>query len=125
MEASSWPSAAELYDAKKKVAEMSGRDVRDVRVVISPYRICPLGAHIDHQGGIVLAMTINKGIILAFVPSSDSQVVLCSGQFSGHVKFRVDEEQFQEFLRVLKRKILIGDAMQKELFMLCKRVEIS
>lgn len=89
---SSWPSAAELYDAKKKVAEMSGRDVGDVRVVISPYRICPLGAHIDHQGGVVLAMTINKGVILAFVPSHDSQVVLCSGQFSGHVKFRVDVE---------------------------------
>lgn len=28
---------------------MSGRDIGDVRVVISPYRICPLGAHIDHQ----------------------------------------------------------------------------
>jgi hypothetical protein len=22
----------------------------DVRVIASPYRICPLGAHIDHQG---------------------------------------------------------------------------
>lgn len=104
MEASSWPSAVELYDAKRKVAEMSGRDVRDVRVVVSPYRICPLGAHIDHQGGIVLAMTINKGIILAFVPSSDSQVVLCSGQFSGHVKFRVDEEQVPRISVGVKEK---------------------
>ncbi|NNF46272.1 MAG: hypothetical protein HKN69_05840, partial [Desulfofustis sp.] len=32
---------------------------REVSVIASPYRICPLGAHIDHQGGAVLGMTIN------------------------------------------------------------------
>jgi len=31
------------------VAEMSGRTPQEVRVVVSPYRICPLGAHVDHQ----------------------------------------------------------------------------
>jgi len=30
---------------------MSGRDKGEVRVVVAPYRICPLGAHIDHQVG--------------------------------------------------------------------------
>lgn len=38
-----------LDAVRKKVAEMSGRNVGDVRVVACPYRICPLGAHIDHQ----------------------------------------------------------------------------
>ncbi|KAG0495553.1 hypothetical protein HPP92_000244 [Vanilla planifolia] len=94
MGASSWPSATEILDAKTKVSEMSGREVEDLKVVVSPYRICPLGAHIDHQGGVVSAMTINKGIILAFVSSFDTQIVLRSGQFSGEVKFRVDEEQY-------------------------------
>ena len=28
---------------------MSGRGVEEVQIAISPYRICPLGAHIDHQ----------------------------------------------------------------------------
>ncbi|PKA50668.1 Galacturonokinase [Apostasia shenzhenica] len=93
MGASSWPSPAELCAVKKKVAEMSGTEVGNVRVVVSPYRICPLGAHIDHQGGIVSAMTINKGILLGFVLSTDTQVLLRSGQFKGDVKFRVDEEQ--------------------------------
>lgn len=73
----SWTSDSELDNIKKIVAEMAGVTVDVVRVVVSPYRICPLGAHIDHQGGTVSAMTINKGIILGFVPSSDSQL-LCS-----------------------------------------------
>lgn len=38
-----------MDDIKKKVSDMSGRGVEEVRIVVSPYRICPLGAHIDHQ----------------------------------------------------------------------------
>ncbi|PIN12773.1 Galactokinase [Handroanthus impetiginosus] len=91
MGAMSWPSESELNVIRTKVAEMSGKDSKEVRIVVSPYRICPLGAHIDHQGGIVSAMTINKGILLGFVPSDDSQVLLQSGQFKGEVRFRVDE----------------------------------
>lgn len=33
----------------KVVAEMAGVATKDVRLVLSPYRVCPLGAHIDHQ----------------------------------------------------------------------------
>ncbi|KAF5934828.1 hypothetical protein HYC85_025957 [Camellia sinensis] len=86
-----WPSKAELDGLRKMVAEMAGKGTEKVRVVVSPYRICPLGAHIDHQGGTVSAMTINRGILLGFVPSGDSQVLLCSGQFKGEVRFSVDE----------------------------------
>ncbi|XP_057980748.1 galacturonokinase isoform X2 [Malania oleifera] len=89
----SWPSESELDGIRKVVAQMSGRGTEEVRVAVSPYRICPLGAHIDHQGGIVSAMTINKGIILGFVPSGHPQVILRSGQFKGEVRFRVDEVQ--------------------------------
>ncbi|XP_021723443.1 galacturonokinase-like [Chenopodium quinoa] len=87
----SWPSEAELNELKKEVAEMAKRTTEEVRVVVSPYRICPLGAHIDHQGGAVSAMTINKGVVLAFVPSGNPEMVLHSAQFGGEVKFRVDE----------------------------------
>ncbi|XP_071907814.1 galacturonokinase-like isoform X1 [Coffea arabica] len=74
MDGMSWPSQSELDGMREKVAQMSGGDAKEVRFVVSPYRICPLGAHIDHQGGRVSAMTINKGILLGFVPSDDSQV---------------------------------------------------
>ncbi|KAJ0030472.1 hypothetical protein Pint_13941 [Pistacia integerrima] len=88
MAESSWPTEAQLNDIRNKVSEMSGRDSEEVQVVVSPYRICPLGAHIDHQGGTVSAMTINKGILLGFVPSGDTEVVIRSGQFRGDVRFR-------------------------------------
>ncbi|KAK9134688.1 hypothetical protein Syun_014018 [Stephania yunnanensis] len=39
----------ELDEIMNKVAEMSGKCAKEVKVVISPYGICPLGAHIDHQ----------------------------------------------------------------------------
>nr|XP_043627968.1 galacturonokinase isoform X2 [Erigeron canadensis] len=94
----SWPSDSELEKIKKIVAEMAGVAVSVVRIVVSPYRICPLGAHIDHQGGTVSAMTIDKGIILGFVPSGDSQVLLRSGQFSGEVCFSVDQIQLPKHI---------------------------
>ncbi|KAK9151036.1 hypothetical protein Syun_009345 [Stephania yunnanensis] len=40
---------SELDEIMNKVAEMSGKCAKEVKVVISPYGICPLGAHIDHQ----------------------------------------------------------------------------
>ncbi|OMO89159.1 hypothetical protein CCACVL1_07993 [Corchorus capsularis] len=84
---------SQLNKIRKIVSEMAGKDEDNVRVVVSPYRICPLGAHIDHQGGMVSAMTINKGVLLGFVPSDDTQVKLRSGQFKGEVTFSVNETQ--------------------------------
>ena len=42
-------------------------------VVVAPYRFNPLGAHIDHQGGDVLARTIDQYTVMAFYPASDGQ----------------------------------------------------
>ncbi|XP_039773850.1 galacturonokinase-like isoform X1 [Panicum virgatum] len=83
----------QLEIVRKIVVEISGRDEREVKVAACPYRICPLGAHIDHQGGIVTTMTINYGVLLGFVPSNDSEVLLQSGQFEGVIRFRVDDLQ--------------------------------
>jgi len=67
--------------------EREGDLKREPMVVVSPYRICPLGAHIDHQGGPVLGMTINAGSILAFVPSETPDVRLHSTNYSSTVEF--------------------------------------
>lgn len=63
----------------------------DLRFIASPYRICPLGAHIDHQGGPVLGMTINAYTVLAFIPVSVPRVRLYSMNFPGTVDFDVKE----------------------------------
>ncbi|CAI0387962.1 unnamed protein product [Linum tenue] len=93
MAEASWPSEAEVNEMRNLVSSMAGRDPGEVRIVASPYRICPLGAHIDHQGGAVSAMTINRGILLGFIPADDAKVVLRSGQFEGEVHFSVSDVQ--------------------------------
>ncbi len=57
-----------------------------VRVVRSPYRICPLGAHIDHQLGPVTAMAIDQAVHVAYAPLA-GEVRLSSLDFPGDVRF--------------------------------------
>ncbi|KAF9662914.1 hypothetical protein SADUNF_Sadunf18G0103900 [Salix dunnii] len=72
MSGSSWPGKNELNEIKNTGPTMAGRRPEEVRVVLSPHRICPLGAHIDHQCGTVSAMTINEGMLPGFNPSVDT-----------------------------------------------------
>ncbi len=62
-----------------------------VTVIASPYRICPLGAHIDHQGGPVLGMTINACTLMAFHPQQDDRVRFTSRNYPGTVSFNLSE----------------------------------
>ena len=55
--------------------------------IFSPYRVCPLGAHVDHQHGIVTGFAINKGVDLWFNVRDDSKVHLTSLSFEGEVEF--------------------------------------
>jgi len=61
----------------EKVKALFGRR-DDPQIVISPYRMNPLGAHIDHQGGAVLARTIDQYTVLAFYPLKTARIVLHS-----------------------------------------------
>ena len=73
------------FQARKNYAEA------EVRYVISPYRICPLGAHVDHQGGNVLGKTINAYTLMAFVPLIRSEVRLYSANYPGLTSFQLDQ----------------------------------
>lgn len=61
-----------------------------VRVVRSPYRFCPLGAHVDHQLGEVTGMALNRALLLAFAPRDDGLVVLRSRQFDRPAQFMLE-----------------------------------
>ena len=53
--------------------------------IFSPYRVCPLGAHVDHQHGLVTGFAIDKGVDLWF-NVNDGQRSKDDGQRSlGHV----------------------------------------
>lgn len=52
------------------------------QVVVSPYRFNPLGAHIDHQGGSVLARTLNQYSVGAFYPVESAQVIIAAASFN-------------------------------------------
>jgi len=60
---------AALARLRARVAARSGLPEEAVSGVISPYRVCPIGAHVDHQYGPVLGMAIDVGTTLAFVPA--------------------------------------------------------
>lgn len=70
----------------REVVRRHGVAPGEVRVVRSPYRICPLGAHIDHQLGHVTAMAIDRAVHLAYVPLV-GEVRLSSRDFPGDVAF--------------------------------------
>ena len=71
--------------------------------IFSPYRVCPLGAHVDHQHGLVTGFAINKGVDLWFNVCdgqrskdegqrswSESHVHLESKTFEGVVDFEIN-----------------------------------
>lgn len=58
-------------------------------VSFCPYRICPIGAHIDHQHGKVTGMTLDKGITIAYEPTGTGIVELVSRNFPGKVQFHI------------------------------------
>lgn len=59
--------------------------------IFSPYRVCPLGAHVDHQHGLVTGFAIDKGVDLWFTPNTDGHVHLASRSFDGEVDFDVTQ----------------------------------
>ena len=81
-------SAAEL---RNRLADEEALATDKIRLLVSPYRICPLGAHIDHQGGPVLGMTINACTLMAYAPMSGSDVRLRSLNYPGRVVFDLED----------------------------------
>lgn len=58
-------------------------------VAFCPYRICPVGAHSDHQNGKVTGFAIDKGISIAYAPKYNGVVELISLQFDKRAQFHI------------------------------------
>lgn len=71
-----------------RLVQSLGTDFQTVR---SPLRICPLGAHVDHQHGLVTAMALNEGLHFHYRPREDGVVSVRSGNFEGIEEFSFDD----------------------------------
>ena len=60
--------------------------------LFSPYRICPLGAHVDHQHGLVSGFAFDSGIEFLFSATESGKVEMCSLSFQGLMTFNVRRE---------------------------------
>ena len=58
-------------------------------VAFTPYRICPLGAHSDHQLGKITGFAIDKGIHIAYGPKMNGVVEITSRQFDKRAQWHV------------------------------------
>lgn len=86
--------------------------------VFSPYRVCPLGAHVDHQHGLVTGFAIDKGVDLWFNVREDSKVNLTSRTFDGDVSFDINHP-------VQVKEKNWGDYARGAKFALKKRFELT
>lgn len=59
-------------------------------VSFCPYRICPIGAHSDHQHGKITGLAIDKGIHIAYGAKTNGVVEMSSLQFDKRAQWHVN-----------------------------------
>ena len=68
-------------------SQLYHRDAIDVS--FCPYRICPIGAHVDHQYGLITGLAIDKGVHIAYGPKKNGVVELSSLQFDRRAQWHI------------------------------------
>lgn len=77
--------------------------------IFSPYRVCPIGAHIDHQGGPVLGRTLNIGTSFEYEPLDTSEIIITSDHF-GETKFSIGDLDHNHWARYAQAAARVLDA---------------
>ena len=58
-------------------------------IAFCPYRVCPMGAHSDHQYGKITGFAIDKGIHIAYSPKQNGVIELSSVQFDKRAQWHL------------------------------------
>lgn len=74
---------------EERFYKIYGKDPVDIS--FCPYRICPIGAHSDHNLGKVTGLAIDKGIHIAYKPKMNGVVEMCSLQFPKRAQWHIRE----------------------------------
>lgn len=64
---------------------------KEMHFSFCPYRICPIGAHVDHQQGFVTGFAINFGINIVYTINNDNFFEIVSHNFQFRKSFYADE----------------------------------
>ena len=73
---------------EQKFNQIYGRDPEGM--AFCPYRICPIGAHSDHNLGKITGLAIDKGIHIAYSAKQNGVVEMASMQFSKRAQWHID-----------------------------------
>ncbi|MBR6187139.1 MAG: GHMP kinase [Clostridia bacterium] len=74
---------------EERFHEIYGRDAEGLS--FSPYRICPIGAHSDHNLGKITGLAIDKGIHVAYSVKHNGVIEMSSLQFSKRAQWHIRE----------------------------------
>ena len=74
-------------DCQERFAQIDGRDPEGL--AFCPYRICPVGAHSDHNLGKITGLAIDKGIHIAYSPKHNGVVEMTSLQFPKRAQWHI------------------------------------
>ena len=72
---------------EQKFNQIYGRDPEGMS--FCPYRICPIGAHSDHNLGKITGFAIEKGIHIAYSPKRNGVVEMASLQFPKRAQWHI------------------------------------
>ena len=78
-----------MLQCEERFHEIYGRDAEGMS--FSPYRICPIGAHSDHNLGKITGLAIDKGIHIAFRPKQNGVIEMTSLQFPKRAQWHIRE----------------------------------
>ena len=86
-----------------------------------PYRICPLGAHIDHQYGVVSGTSVDIGITFEYEKLENSKIIVSSQDYEGIYEFDIYSnihrcmdwaDYFRGIIEELKKKYKISKGLK-------------
>ena len=74
-------------NCEERFSRIYGRDPEGLS--FCPYRICPIGAHSDHNLGKITGFAIDKGIHIAYAPKRNGVVEMTSLQFPKRAQWHI------------------------------------
>ncbi len=73
---------------EERFFEIYGKD--NEGLAFCPYRVCPIGAHSDHQYGKITGLAIDKGIHIAYRPKKNGVIEMSSLNFDKRAQWHIN-----------------------------------